>query len=248
MVLVVVCEGPVIDSHVAVEGEAEVADASCFALLHEPVEQSVVEVSLVYRPHATTADAVQEEVVDVVSLKELEATLEHGFAFLEVVLRGREVGQLRSDEVVASLVSACLECDAEALFTFASAVGGRRVEVVDTVVEGELAESVHLFLVDGVAFGVLLGACAAVFGGWESHPAVAEQADLVALLRVGAIGHLVGGDGTVVVSHVIDLTVGVAALYAAGCQSSRGGCRAGDFEEVSSVYFLHYFMVFVITL
>ena len=44
------------------------------------------------------------------------------------------------------------------------------------------------------------------------------------------------------------MPAGVSALYAAGCQSSRGGCRAGDFEEVSSVYFLHYFMVFVITL
>ena len=139
MILVVVCQSPVIDCHVAVEGEAEVADASCFALLHEPVEQAVVEVALMHRPHASAADAVQQEVVDVVGLQVLQAALEHGLAFFEVVLRGREVGELGGDEVVAAFVSACFEGDAEALLALPAAVGRRRVEVVDAVVEGELA-------------------------------------------------------------------------------------------------------------
>ena len=86
MVLVVVRQGPVEDGNVAVEREAEVADAACLALLHEPVEQSVVEVALVHGPHATAADAVQEEVVDVVGLQVLQAALEHSLALLEVVL------------------------------------------------------------------------------------------------------------------------------------------------------------------
>ena len=249
VILVVVCEGPVEDGDVAMEREAEVADAACFTLFHEPVEQSVVEVALMDRPHASAADAVQEQIVDVVGLQELQAALEHGLALLEVVLRGREVGELRGDEIVAALVSAGLQGDAQALLALSAAIGRRCVEVVDAVVEGKLAEAVYLFLVQGVAADVLLCAGTAVLHGRQAHPSIAQQTDLVALLGVGAIGHFVRWNGAFVVSHVVHLTVSVAALYATRCQSRRSSRGARDFEEVSSVnIFFHSGMFFVMTL
>ena len=59
VIFVVMCQSPVEDSHIPMEGEAEVADASCLTLLHEPVKEAVVEVALMYWSHATAADAVQ---------------------------------------------------------------------------------------------------------------------------------------------------------------------------------------------
>ena len=218
---------PVEDGDVAMEREAEVADASCLALFHEPVEQSVVEVSLVDGVHAASPDAVQQEIVYVVCLEIFKAAFKHRLAFLEFVLRGREVRHLCCDEVVAALVAACFEGNAQAFLALAATIGGRCVEVVDAVVERVLAEAVHLLLIDDVATVFVL--CVG-----QAHPSITEQTDLVALLGIGAVCHLICGDRAVVVPHVIHFAVGVVVFYAARCQSCCGGCCARDFQEVSS--------------
>ena len=177
-------------------------------------------------PHTASADAVQQQVVDIVGLQVLKATLEHCLSLLEVILRGREVREFRSDEVVATLIAACFEGYAEAFFAFTPTVGRRRVEVVDAVVEGVFAKAVHLFLIYFVATRVLLCTGTAIIDGRQSHPSISEQAYLVALLRIGAIGHFVCRDRTIVVSHVIDFAVIVSAFHAAGCQRCRCCCGA----------------------
>ena len=240
MIFFVMSHRPVEYSYISVEGEAEVTYSSSLSLLHEPVEQAVVEVSFVYRLHASATDGVQEQVVDVVGLQVFEAALEHRLAFFEVVLRGREVREFGGNEVVFSLVSAGFEGYTKTFFALAATVGRRCVEVVDAMIECELAQSINLFLVDYFATVLVLSV-------GQTHPAIAEEADFISLLRVGAVGHLVRGNGSFVMSHVVHLAVCAAAFYAARCQSrSRRSCSR-DFQEVSSIDIFHS-VVFYISL
>ena len=91
VILLVVLEQPVEDSHVTVEREAQIPDASCLALLHEPLQQAVVEVALVQCLHASTAHGMQQEVIYIVGLQVSEAVLKHLLPLLQRVLLGAEV-------------------------------------------------------------------------------------------------------------------------------------------------------------
>ena len=69
MVLVVLRKQMVEHGNVAVVREAQVLDASGFALLHQEVEHAIVHVAGVQRVHSTHAYAVQQVVVDVAHLQ-----------------------------------------------------------------------------------------------------------------------------------------------------------------------------------
>ena len=88
MIFFVMSHSPVEDCHITVEGEAEIANTTCFALFHKPVEESVIKVTLVNGLHSSASDTVQEKVVYVVCSDVFKASFEHCFAFFEVVLRG----------------------------------------------------------------------------------------------------------------------------------------------------------------
>ena len=81
------------------------------------------------------------------------------------------------------------ESDADSFFRPSLAVGRGGVEVIDPMLEGDIDESVHLFLIDEVLPGVVK-----VRLGRPSHASVAEQRYLLAGLGIDAVGHLVGGD------------------------------------------------------
>ncbi len=201
------------DRYIAVEREAQVAYASLLALLHQPVQQSVVQEALAQVVHPATAYAVQQQIVDIVGLQVLQAVLEYLAALLEAVLLGAEVGELRSYIVRVSRASALLQGDAQRFLALSAAVGWRRVEVVHTVLQGVVRQSVHLLLVDNL----IVWAVAHPLGR-QSHPSVAQYAHLVARLGIRAIGHLVGWNGVRMVPHRIQVDILGIVFLSAGSQ------------------------------
>ena len=187
LVLAVALEAPLEHLGVAVEGEAEVADALLLAQFHAPVERAVLEVALREGLEPAVADGVEEVVVDVVGLEELQRLLEHLPALVERILLRREVGELRRHDVVASRIAACRERPTEARLGPAHAVGRRGVEVVDPAVEHELHLRIEEFLVDGGVRGawnrLAAGAAGRVepVGRRQAHRAVAEQRHLASV-------------------------------------------------------------------
>ena len=61
----------------AMEGESQIADASCFLLLDEEFHHPVLHVALFESRDAATADGVQEIIVEIVRLQLLEGILVH---------------------------------------------------------------------------------------------------------------------------------------------------------------------------
>ena len=170
-------EEPVEDFHVAVVGEAEVADAASLALFQEEVEQAVVEEAGAEVVHAAASHGVQQVVVDVVYLQSLEGAAVHLLRLLEAVEVASLVRHLRGDVVRLARVAA----KGIARDVLGGPVGGCRVEVVDAVGQGVVDHSVHL-----------------VLALRQSHHAEAQERHLVARVVVDAIGHLAGllSDGT----------------------------------------------------
>ena len=229
---------PVIDGHIAVEREAQVADASCLSLLHQPVQQSVVQIALVQVLHAA-AYRVQQQVVNVIRLQILQTVLKHLLTGLQAVLLRTEVGQLGGQEILVPAVAALLQGDTQGGFALAPAVGWRCVKVVDTVIQGILAQAVALFLVYGIAVYILLRTGAGVLDGRQSHPSVSQDAYLLIGLRVHPVGHLVRRNLTRMVSHIIYLSVAVGTSGTTTCQS-RSCCHSTrHLQEISSVILFH---------
>ena len=108
LVLVVMVQHPVIDSHITVEREAQVLDSSCSTLFHQPIQQAVVQKALVQVVHTATTYRVQQQIVYVVRLHILQAVLEDFLSSLEAVLLRTEVRQLCSYEVLVSAIAAFL--------------------------------------------------------------------------------------------------------------------------------------------
>ena len=148
LVFAVVVETPLERLGIAVEREAEIADALLFAQFHAPVECAVFEVALGESLKTAVPDRVQKIVVDVVRAEKPQRVLEHLLARLQRILLRREIGELRRDDVVAARVAACREGTTEPFLGLAPAVGGRRVEVRHAVVEQILDLRVEHFLVD----------------------------------------------------------------------------------------------------
>ena len=74
----------------SVEGEAEVAYASCLAFCHQVVEHSVVDEALVEVVHAV-AYRVQEQIVDIVGLQFAHRVVIHLDGCFTAMCVGREV-------------------------------------------------------------------------------------------------------------------------------------------------------------
>ena len=188
MVLVVMLDAPLERLRVAVEREAEVADASGGAFLQKPIYRPVLDVALGERLESAVADGVEKIEVDVVGPECLERVLKHRLAFLDRILLRREVGELRRDKVAAARMAR--QRLAHHALGLAATVGGGRVEVVYAMFQREIYMLVHGLLVDcggryalGPGVGVL-----AVFRR-QTHRAVAQERNPVPL-QVFARGHL----------------------------------------------------------
>ena len=181
LVRAVALDAPLERLGVAVVGEAEAADAALCAQLGAPVQGAVFEVAPGERLEAAVANGVEEVVVDVVRLEELERVLEHLLAGRERILLGREVRELRRDDVVLAGVAARLQGLAERGLRLAAAVGGRGVEVGHAAVEEHLDLAVEKFLVDVRRRVAVLDPAVRVpaVHRRQAHRAVAEQRDLL---------------------------------------------------------------------
>ena len=212
------------DADIAVVGEAEVAYAAGLSLLQEKVEDAVVDIALLELLHAVAhADAVQQEVVQVVRLQFLHRVAVHGDGGFAAPRGGSEVGQFGGYEVFVTRMPA--QGDACSTFGLPLTVGGGGIEVVHAVVDGIVHQLVHHLL---VYLLIAFAGTASAHGG-EAHHAEAQERHTVAGGRVDTVGHLPfrgllrGG-----------CRAGVVAPHAR-CQS--GGCGPGcsyGLEEVSA--------------
>ena len=164
-------------------GEAKVADATLSAQLGAPVDGTVLEIALREGLETAVADRVEKIVVNVVRLQEAQRRLEHLLAFLKRILLGCEIGQLGRNHVVLARGAAGLQGRAETRLRFASAIGRRRVEVIDTMLEHVLDLRVHLVLVDARLRITLLhpGVGMPTVHGRQTHRTIAKQRDLLAV-------------------------------------------------------------------
>ena len=211
---------------VAVVGESEVANASGLALFGQIVEHSIVDIALAEGFHSAAADAVEQVEVDVIDLQLLERIFIHLDAALARLRFGREVRELRGHEVFAALVAA--QGDARAVFRHSLTIGRAGVEIVHTVFDGVIDQSVHHFLVDGfLAFaGGLAG------DGRQSHHAVAQERHF-ARVRYFAIGHLAHGRLHLIFVFCLDGSFNlVFASHHRGCRGD-GSCSE-QFQELAA--------------
>ena len=155
MVFVVPGEERVEDLHFTMIGEAEVADAPCGAFLHEVVEDAVVHVSGVECIHASSADGMQQVIVDIVYLQLAHGIVVHLDTCLAGLRLGREVRELRGNVVFTALVAA--EGDTRTAFRESAAVGRAGVEVVHAVFDGVVNLPIDHLLVELSVFTLFGG-------------------------------------------------------------------------------------------
>ena len=212
----------------AVEGEAQVADASCLALLHEVVYHPVLNVALAEGLDASVPDGMEEVVVDVVDLELLERPSVHGDGVLTGVVG--EVGQLGGDEELVPRMP--LESESGGTFGPSLYVDGGGVIVVHAVCHGVVNQFVHGVLVDDVA-PLLRGR-----QGGPAHAAVTEEGHALACLGVGAVVHLAHGHGAGT-CFIVSRTFRSASCQ--GRRSGGGGADADNLQEVSAghIFFVH---------
>ena len=170
VVLVVVVEQVVEHAHVAVVGETEVADAAFLALLHQEVEHAVVDESSAQGIESAAADAVQQVVVDVVGLQALQRLVVEPFRLLQAPEALVLVRHLGGHEDFLAVVPA--QGLAHQFLGASAHVHRRRVEIVDTVLDGIIDHAVHLLLVVR-----------------QAHHAEAQQRDLFTRSVLHTVGH-----------------------------------------------------------
>jgi len=171
--LVVPLQQHVEDVDVAVVREAEVADASSIFLFDEPIQDAVVDEASVEQlvtveVVGVAANAVKQQVVDVVGLKLFQRVLKHGLGSLTTPCGRTEVRQLGGDVVRVARMPR--KGDARRAFRKAFAIGRRCVKVVDAVFEGIVHLLVDHLLVDA-SIGVVAEGAAAFHR--QAHHAVA---------------------------------------------------------------------------
>ena len=135
----VVARQQVVESlDVAVIGEAEVADAPCFALLHQKIEQIVVDEAL-HEGGKPLADAydVQQIVVDVVGLQFHKRIAIHFHRGVEHLLRrqpfARHAMVRHLGGYIIGVAGVALQRDSGCLFRQSAAIRRSGVEIVDAV-------------------------------------------------------------------------------------------------------------------
>ena len=194
-----------------VEREAQVPDRPLLAEILQVRQQAVVHEALLEIVHA--ADRVEQEVVHIVGAQVLQGIGEHRLAGTQFGVH--EIRHLGRDQIVLAVVAA----EGLARRPFGIAVGRRRVEIVDAVLERVVDHLVDGFLVER-------GAAAAALAG-EAHAAHAQQADALAAQRLpGAVDDLVafGGFGEFPVS-------GHQTRSAKGCAYERSACGKARTRE-----------------
>lgn len=122
------------DFDVSMIGESEVADASGFALFQQEVQHAIVQIAGAEGFHAAHADAVQQEVVDVVHLQVAEGAVIHGKGLFAAVRAGTEVGQLCGKEEFLPWVA--FQGNARGALRQTLHIGGGGVEIVHSVGNG----------------------------------------------------------------------------------------------------------------
>ena len=211
-------------------GEAEVADAPGFALLHQKIEQIIVDKAL-HESGKPLADAydVQQIVVDVVGLQFHKRIAIHFHRGVEQLLRrqpfARHAMVRHLGGYIIGVAGVALQRDSGCLFRQSAAIRRSGVEIVDAVLYCVVNEVVDSLLVDDFAV-------VALFCG-PSHTAISENRHLLPGFGVGAIGHLVG-------RHLAlsrEATGDAVPLAVAACKHRSGGCSADSeaFEKLAAV-------------
>ncbi len=150
-------EGKVKDIDITMVRKTEVADASFFALFHQPVENSIVDVAMVEFSHAVYADsyAVQQQVIHIVHLQFAKGILEHFDGGFPAPRRRREIGQFSGNEIFRTVVA--MQGYAGGPFRPSLAIGRRCVNVIQAMFQSIVYLTVYHFLVNirirMVAFG-----------------------------------------------------------------------------------------------
>ena len=223
---VVAGEQVVKDFDVSMIGESEVADASDFALFQQEVQHAVVQIAGTEGFHAAHADAVQQEVVDVVHLQVAEGAVIHGKGLFAAVRAGTEVGQLCGKEEFLPWVA--FQGNARGALRQTLHIGGGGVEIVHSVGNGIVYQVVHGFLVYFVSIPV------GAFPGGPSHASVSQQGNPVARVGIGTVGHLVGWYLAQRGRFALPVVL-VARTAVQGCCRGKRSCT-GEFEEIAAVY------------
>ena len=122
MILVVMVHEPLEGLVVTMEREAEVADAARLALLHEIVDDAIVEIAALELFEAAHAYSMEQIIVDITGLQLPQRLMIHLDRCLPAPRLLREVAQLSSDEVVFSRMA--LQRDARGLLRLSLTVGG----------------------------------------------------------------------------------------------------------------------------
>ena len=170
MVFILMVEQVIKHAHVAVVGEAQVADATGLALLQQELQQAVVHEALLQGIQSPAAHAVQQVVVDVVHLEPLEGLLIHPQPVFPRPQILPLVRQLGGDKILLAWMSA--QRIARHRLAVAALVHRRRVKVVHPMRDRIVHQPVHLLLVVG-----------------QPHHAEAQQRHLVARTMLHPVGH-----------------------------------------------------------
>ena len=139
--------------------ESEIANDAFLLLFDKPIENAILHESLIERLDriqflasiaSRTANAMQKQIIDVIGLQELEASMEHILrSFSSPVLRC-EVRHLGSDIIAIARITRLLQgCTCSQLGeTFA--ISGTGVEIIHTMIQRIFHQLVGLFLIDGI--------------------------------------------------------------------------------------------------
>ena len=164
-----------------VEREAQVADAARLTLLHQVVDHPVLDVAGTEGLDAPIADRVQQVIVEIIGLQVLEGVLIHR----DGVLAGPvlEIGEFRGDEQFLARMP--LQGDPGRLLRPALHINRRRIEIIDTMFNSVIHQTVDRILIDKVSTLLRCGKQR------PTHTTISQQGDLVAL-RAGTISHFIG--------------------------------------------------------
>ena len=178
------------DADITVVGEAQVADTSFLLLLHEPIQYAVVHVAGIEGLQrifvlGRTANAMQQQIIDIVGFQIAERTLKHRLRLLSRPCIGREIAQLGSHKITATRMAS--QGDACRFLRMTLAIDRRGIEVVDNMRQGIVHQFVDSILINGRI--VVIEQCTGSHG-WQTHHTKAQERHLIARVGIDAIGHL----------------------------------------------------------
>ena len=165
--------------HISVERETQVADASFLALFQQMVEHAIVQEASFELFHTSHTDAMQKHVVDVVHLQFLERVFVHLQGFFATPLVLLQVRNLGCN--VPLVTRMAIQGNTGHTLAITVAIHRSRIEIVHTMLNGIIHQSVYTFLV--------YFACFLVDHTEPTQASVSQQRYLIAGSRSGAVGH-----------------------------------------------------------